>query len=257
MTNTLLYKIDQYWDNRAEGYSKVNQEELAGSQKKNWLREISGKIEEAYPKHQPSEIKILDIGTGPGFFAIIMAKAGYQVTAVDFTKAMLTQAKKNAKELAERIQFLQMDGQHLTFPENSFDVVISRNLTWVLEEPGQAYHSWTKVLNKNGLLLNFDANWYGYLYDERKLQAYEQDRIRVEKMSLEDHYTCTDIDAMEEIARQVPLSRIQRPQWDMDTLQELEMKQIKVDLSIWERVWSQTEKINYASTPMFMITAVK
>ena len=33
----------------------------------------------------------------------------------------------------------------------------------------------------------------------------------VTESGLEDHYTCTDIDTMEEIARQVPLSRIGSP----------------------------------------------
>lgn len=30
-----------------------------------------------------------------------------------------------------------------------------------------------------------------------------------------------------------------------------------VDTEIWKRVWSQEEKLNYHSTPMFMISAVK
>ncbi len=30
-----------------------------------------------------------------------------------------------------------------------------------------------------------------------------------------------------------------------------------VDTGIWQRVWSQEEKLNYHSTPMFMISAVK
>lgn len=257
MSNALLEKIDQYWIKRAKGYSKVNQEELAGVQKIGWLREIKGKIEEVYPDHQPTDIHVLDIGTGPGFFAIILAEAGYKVTAVDYTNAMLEQAKQNAGELAEQICFQQMDGQKLKFSEDSFDVVVSRNLTWVLESPAKAYNSWRSVLKKGGLLLNFDANWYGYLYDENKQKDYEQDRHTVEKMGMEDHYTCTDIDAMEEIAKKVPLSGIIRPQWDIEKLQELEMKKIKADVSIWERVWSEIEKVNYASTPMFMITAVK
>lgn len=257
MGKALIEEIEQYWIRRAEGYSKVNQEELAGAQKLKWLREIKSNIEEIYPNHQPTDIKILDIGTGPGFFAIILAEAGYKVTAVDYTNAMLKQAKQNAGELAEQISFQQMDGQMLKFAEDSFDVVISRNLTWVLESPEKAYDSWRTVLKKDGLLLNFDANWYSYLYDENKQKAYEQDRQTVEKMGMEDHYTCTDISAMEEIAKKVPLSGTTRPQWDIDKLQELQMKKIKVDVSIWERVWSQVEKVNYASSPMFMIAAVK
>lgn len=33
-------------------------------------------------------MKILDVGTGPGFFAIIMSLAGHEVTAIDCTQAM-------------------------------------------------------------------------------------------------------------------------------------------------------------------------
>lgn len=257
MSKTLLEKIDQYWDNRAEGYSKVNQEELLGVQRMRWLSVIREKMEEVYPNHQPSDIHVLDIGTGPGFFAIILAEAGYKVTAIDYTKAMLEQAKHNAGEMSKHICFQQMDGQQLTFPEDSFDVIVSRNLTWVLVSPVKAYHSWKSVLKKGGLLLNFDANWYGYLYDEKKQKEYELDRFMVKQRGIEDHYTCTDIDAMEDIAKRVPLSGIMRPRWDIEKFQELEMNNIKVDESVWERVWSDIEKVNYASTPMFMISAVK
>lgn len=31
-------------------------------------------------------------------------------------------------------------------------------------------------LEKDGVLLNFDANWYNHLFDEQKRQAYEEDR---------------------------------------------------------------------------------
>ena len=37
-------------------------------------------------------------------------------------------------------------------------------------------------------------------------------------MQLSDHDICTDIDAMEEIAKEVPLSRIARPAWDREVL---------------------------------------
>ena len=77
----MLGKIQAYWTNRAEGYSQTNREELAGAQKEKWL----AVLKEGFPKREPSGIKVLDMGTGPGFFAIILARAGYQVTAVDCT----------------------------------------------------------------------------------------------------------------------------------------------------------------------------
>lgn len=45
------------------------------------------------------------IGTGPGFFPVILAEAGYKVTAVDYTQEMLDTAKRNAGNLCERISF--------------------------------------------------------------------------------------------------------------------------------------------------------
>lgn len=79
----------------------------------------------------------------------------------------------------------------------------------------------------------------------------------MQQNDLEDHYLSTDIDAMEAIALQVPLTGIQRPHWDIRTLEKLRMRSITTDVSVWQRVWSTVEKINYASTPMFMISAIK
>ena len=62
-------------------------------------------------RKETEETKVLDIGTGPGFFAIILAEAGYQVTAVDYTEEMLKEAKKNAGNLAGKICWKQMNAQ--------------------------------------------------------------------------------------------------------------------------------------------------
>lgn len=247
----ILSQIEHYWTGRAEGYSQVNQHELATGQDAVWLREIS--------RHLPRkhDLKILDVGTGPGFFAILLAKAGYDVTAVDYTEAMLAEAKKNAGELAGKIHFYRMDAQKLEFPDGMFDVVISRNLTWNLEDPQKAYAEWMRVLKEGGRLLNFDANWYHHLFDEEKRREYEEDRKKVEDLHMDDHYTCTDIDAMEEIARQIPMSRTMRPAWDLQILRTYAGGLVQADEQVWERVWDQTEKVNYASTPMFLVSAVK
>ena len=198
----LLEQIKSYWSTRTEGYSEVNKKELEGMQRKAWLEVL----QEHFPQKDKREIKILDIGTGPGFFTIILAEAGYQVTAVDYTEGMIQKAKENVQKeagnLIERICFQRMDAQNLTFENESFDVVISRNLTWNLEEPEKAYREWIRVLKPGGVMMNFDANWYAYLYDEEKRQGYEQDRKNVENEQLDDHYLCTDIETMENIALQ-------------------------------------------------------
>ena len=155
-----------YWTHRAPGYSGVNQEELATDQKRVWGRTIQERIAARFPGRKPGSIRVLDVGTGPGFFAIILARMGYQVTAVDYTASMLEEARRNAGALADKIDFLQMNAEELMFADHSFDVLVTRNVTWNLHDPEKAYSHWTRVLAPGGLLLNFDANWYRYLWDE-------------------------------------------------------------------------------------------
>ena len=55
---------------------------------------LQEEIERALSHHVAKKLHVLDIGTGPGFFAIILCELGYDVTAIDFTPAMLEEARK-------------------------------------------------------------------------------------------------------------------------------------------------------------------
>ncbi|MDO4522837.1 MAG: class I SAM-dependent methyltransferase [Eubacteriales bacterium] len=245
-----------YWTKRAPGYSEVNIEELETDQRSVWGRVIDQRIMERYPNRDRESIKVLDVGTGPGFFAIILAELGYDVTAVDYTEAMLAQAKHNAGAMVSRISFREMNAEELLFADHSFDVIVSRNVTWNLHNPANAYRQWFRVLKEDGLLLNFDANWYRYLYDAEAKSLHIADRANVEKYQVADENAGTDVDAMEAIARQTPLAKEMRPFWDLQTLTDLGMTTV-ADENIWQTVWTDTERINNSSTPMFMIHAIK
>lgn len=245
-----------YWTRRAPSYSDVNQEELGGSQHSVWSRVIDQRIQSHFGNRSRDQIRLLDVGTGPGFFAIILAELGYQVTAVDYTEAMLNQARKNAGPLASIIDFRRMDAEQLTFPDGAFDVIVSRNLTWNLPYPAKAYSQWTRVLKENGLLLNFDANWYRYLFNAQANALHLEDRKNVRENNAADDTAGTDVDAMEAIARQAPLSARRRPAWDIHVLHGLGMS-VFADPEIWKQVWTENERINNASTPMFLVHAVK
>ncbi len=245
-----------YWSKRAPGYSDVNQQELASDQKTVWSQVLFQQIMKHYPGKQPKDLKVLDIGTGPGFFAIILTKMGFSVTAVDYTENMLKEAYRNAGELAEAISFYKMDAMALDFPDDTFDVIVSRNLTWNLPDPEEAYRQWTRVLKPGGLLLNFDANWYRYLYDDTAMDSHLQDRKNVAKTPVEDDTAGTDVAAMEAIARKAPLSAKERPMWDEKVLGSFGMS-VLADTDIWKTVWTTAERVNNASTPMFLIQAVK
>lgn len=245
-----------YWTGRAPGYSGVNQEELASNQRLVWRSLITERIHAHFPRKSPREIRVLDVGTGPGFFAIVLTELGYSVTAVDYTASMLEAARHNAGTLVNSITFLQMNAEDLSFPDDSFDVLVTRNLTWNLHHPEKAYAQWARVLKPGGLLLNFDANWYHYLLDESARAGHLKDRENIAKSNVGDETAGTDVAAMEAIALQAPLSAKSRPSWDLGVLHRLGMCST-ADTEVWKRVWTREERINNASTPMFLVEAVK
>lgn len=256
-TGTILERNRRYWTGRASGYSEVNQKELSSiRQHCVWQDTLCEEMRVHFPGTSPEGIRVLDIGCGPGFFSIVLAEEGYHVTAADLTPAMLEQARENAGDLASSITFKEMNAEELLFPDNSFDAIVTRNLTWNLPHPEKAYREWHRVLRPGGILLNFDANWYHYLFDEGARASYEEDRTRTESMGIPDENIGEGFDVMEQIAAQVPLSRIQRPAWDRHVLESLGM-QVTVNEQIWNRVWSSEEQINFASTPMFLICGTK
>ena len=253
---TILSENKSYWTGRAASYSEVNQLELATQQRQKWSDCLHAEITRQFPGRAPESLRVLEAGTGPGFFAILLRELGYDVTAIDLTPAMLEEAKKNAGELAGRICWMEMNAEALDFADATFDVVVSRNLTWNLPPPGKAYAEWTRVLKPGGLLLNFDANWYAYLFDDEAQAAYDRDRANSAEQGVWDQNLGENFDVMEDIARRVPLSNIRRPDWDLVQLRGLGL-QAEADEQTWQRVWSEEERLNFSSTPLFLVRAVK
>ena len=104
-----------YWTHRAPSYGDVNRKELATAQRRIWTQTLDVRIQARFPDRARSSIRVLDVGTGPGFFAVILNALGYAVTAVDYTNAMLNEARLNAGEAAEHIHFHCMDAEKLGF----------------------------------------------------------------------------------------------------------------------------------------------
>jgi len=246
-----------YWINRAKGYSEVNKEELSGIQKDTWSQFLINQIDGVFSGRARSSIKILDVGAGPGFISIILARAGYQVFSLDFAQTMIEEAKHNAGQLSQKISFVQGDATNLVFEDATFDVVFSRNLTWNLENPQAAYISWLRVLKPAGLMLVFDANWYTYLVDDKKRDEYNRDRVNVKNHNLEDYNLGDNFDQMERIAMAMPLTKKIRPQWDKEYLSSINAGIIDIVEDVGSVLYSDKERINYSSTPLFMVRVIK
>ena len=251
--STLTSTIEQYWTRRASSYTEVVRKNLADGWDCKWADELIRN----FPKAEGRTLKVLDIGTGPGFYAIILASRGYDVTAVDLSEGMIEQAKHNAGSLAEKIRFFKMDAQELSFPDNEFDVIVTRNLTCNLPDPVKAYGEWRRVLRDGGVMLNIDSNWYAYLFDDEKKCEKLADRENVLNAGFEDHDSYDESWLMENISRTLPMGKLPRPQWDAVTLLDLGFKDVSADTTVSSKLWSREEMLNYASTPCFLIRAVK
>ncbi len=70
--------------------------------------------------------EMLDVGTGTGRAAFILALGGAKVTAVDASEEMLAIARQRAAEqMLSTIKFQRGDAHALDFADRSFDVVVS------------------------------------------------------------------------------------------------------------------------------------
>jgi 2-polyprenyl-3-methyl-5-hydroxy-6-metoxy-1,4-benzoquinol methylase len=68
---------------------------------------------------------ILDVGTGTGRAALLLARGGANVTGVDASSEMLAVARRRAAEDGAAVRFLVGDAHALEFPDRSFDVAVS------------------------------------------------------------------------------------------------------------------------------------
>ena len=255
----MLYKIiQQYWDKRYQGYSQKNKKEIESVQIEKWKYELIRWL----PKERT--ISILDIGTGPGFFPIVLKQMGYtKVTAIDASANMLQIAQENllkyGGETPDTIRYLQMNAQELDFEPEYFDVIMMRNVTWNLENPEKAYEAWLRALKPGGQLLIYDANWYSYLNDPAIRSQFENNLKIVSSEQLEDYWHGEGVDEalIEEIARQLPLTKRLRPGWDLEFLNQFEGVEATVDTEFGPKIWSREEELNYAATPMFVLYITK
>lgn len=193
-------------------------------------------------------LRILDIGCGSGFFEVLLGREGHEVTGIDLTEEMIVNSKRLIEQngpYAKPVNALQMDAEKLDFPDESFDVVISRNLTWTLPHPIEAYAEWNRVLKKGGMLLNFDAE-----YAKGAHNLYTDDNIAHKDISDKLKDEC------HEIYHMLTISNLDRPEWDKQVLLQSGFSKVDIDLNFCERIFAERDEF-YIPDRMFMITAVK
>lgn len=95
--------------------------------------------------------KVLELGTGTGGTATLLAKQGASVVGIDLLPFRLVEAQARAAEhdVAEAVNFALMDATHLAFPDNTFDFIISKSVL-VFTDHKQTAKECYRVLKPGG-----------------------------------------------------------------------------------------------------------
>ncbi|HEX8268399.1 MAG TPA: bifunctional demethylmenaquinone methyltransferase/2-methoxy-6-polyprenyl-1,4-benzoquinol methylase UbiE [Flavobacterium sp.] len=183
-------QVAHMFDTISENYDGLNRVISFGIDVK-WRKKVLKLVADINPK------QILDIATGTGDLAILMAKtAAEKIVGLDISAGMLDVGRRKivAKNLSNRIEMILADSENMPFQDNSFDAVtvafgvrnfedLEKGLTEILRvlKPGgilviletsnptkapykQGYNFYTKnILPLIGRLFSKDNAAYGYL----------------------------------------------------------------------------------------------
>ncbi|MEQ8959284.1 MAG: class I SAM-dependent methyltransferase [Coleofasciculus sp. C2-GNP5-27] len=94
-----------------------------------WLRRYAHRQIHAQflPYLQPGQ-RVLDAGCGEGVLSCLAAQQGVDVVGIDISHPNIEAACRLAKMWNVTVEFLQADAEHLPFPDNNFDVVLSSHV---------------------------------------------------------------------------------------------------------------------------------
>ena len=255
--------ITEYWNGRAQSYSNGVNGELGDERRNAWEDVLAETLASviAKAKSEGRAPRVADLGCGPGFFSALLAEMGCTVDAVDVSADMLALARENVGRLVPDgvVAFNECDLLNLPFPDGELDACVCRNVTWLMRDPVAAYTEWLRVLRPGGKLVVFDANWYRYLVDpsvDAQRRA-DQEANVLEERAEDAQATSDEEKRCELIAAELPMTSLLRPGWDLEALDGLGVAWTRADEDAWKRLWTKSEQAYYASSPLFMIEAVK
>lgn len=109
----------------------------------------------------------LDLASGTAVVSHLMDDAGFRVTGLDWSEAMLGLARAKAKQRGRDITFRLADAENTMEPDEAYDVIVTRHLVWTLVDPAAAFTEWMRVLKPGGKLLIVDGDFVNVGFAER------------------------------------------------------------------------------------------
>ena len=231
--------VVSYWSKRAESFAEHKHAEIHSDKVALWREEFRRNL----PKKE--HLRILDVGCGSGFFEAVLAPMGHEVTGIDLTPEMIEKGKALLEHHGIDATLLVMDAEQPDFAEESFDVIVSRNLIWTLPHPVEAYERWMKLLKPGGMLIIYDAE-YAKGFHKYNWQENCAHKGVADAMKEECH----------KIYHMLSISSFNRPVWDLEVLQALGFSDVRSDTSVGDRIYATKDDF-YMPDRMFGVYAVK
>ena len=98
----------------------------------------------------PPGAAILEVAPGPGYFAIELARAGFDVTALDISQTMVEIAREKAALAGVDIDVRHGDASAMPFADASFDLVACQAAFKNFRQPVAALNEMHRVLRAGG-----------------------------------------------------------------------------------------------------------
>ena len=142
--------------------------------------------------------RLLEVGFGTGTDLLQFARAGAVVTGVDITPRSIEIARRRFDVYGQRGEFLIGDGENLSFPDESFDVVYSFGVLHHTPDTQRAIREVHRVLRPGGkaiVMLYHRSSlfyWGGLALKRGILQGKLLRHSMAEIMSLHVEYSAAD-----------------------------------------------------------------
>jgi SAM-dependent methyltransferase len=103
--------------------------------------------------------RIADLGCGTGSVSVLLAEAGFDVTGLDFSAAMVAAAQAKAAAAGVDAGFEVGDASDPSLKPAGSDVVLCRHLLWALPDRDVAIERWVRLLAPGGRLVLVEGRW--------------------------------------------------------------------------------------------------
>ena len=134
-------------------------------------------------KVMPIQGRLLEVGTGRGHMAVVLARNGLKLISIDLDKKAQSVAKLSLKtmKLDKNVLLKMMNAEKLIYPDNYFNSVISVNFIHHADHPGKCIREMVRVTKEK--LVIADINQKGQRIME-KVHALDGHRHTASKMSM-------------------------------------------------------------------------